>query len=107
VSSEQGWYVLRFCSIFSIDNAASFFYTVLANGVDQRGRCIRHIGKELDYGPFVEKDTTAVLDAFVCEDGAVDYGQFVRFLRKEVFHWTAEEFGELFGKASRGKHYSR
>ncbi len=60
---------------------------------------MRHIGKELDYDPFVEQDATAVLNSFVGEDGTVDYGQFVRFLRKEVFHWSAEEFGELFGRA--------
>jgi tetratricopeptide (TPR) repeat protein len=68
---------------------------------------MRHIGKELHYNPFVENDEMAVLGYFLREDGTVDYGQLVRFLRKEVFHWSADEFGELFGKASRGKPYSR
>ncbi len=68
---------------------------------------MRNIGKALDYDPFVEQDATAVLNSFLCENGTVEYGQFVRFLRKEVFHWSAEEFGELFGRATRGRPYGK
>ncbi|MBV8695603.1 MAG: tetratricopeptide repeat protein [Ktedonobacteraceae bacterium] len=68
---------------------------------------MKHIGKGLHYDPFVDTDYTQVLSYFRNDDATIDYGQLVRFLRKEVFHWTAQEFGELYGNATRGKPYSR
>jgi hypothetical protein len=68
---------------------------------------MKHSGKGLHYDPFVETDYTQVLTYFRNDDATIDYGQLVRFLRKEVFHWTAQELGELFGNATRGKPYSR
>ncbi|MBV9709225.1 MAG: tetratricopeptide repeat protein [Chloroflexi bacterium] len=68
---------------------------------------MRHIGKRLHYDPFVDTDDAHILRYFRTDDATIDYGQLVRFLRKEVFHWTAQEFGELYGKATRGKPYSR
>jgi tetratricopeptide (TPR) repeat protein len=68
---------------------------------------MRHIGKGLDYNHLVEIDDTTVLGYFLQADGTIDYGQLVRFLRKEVFHWSADEFGELFGKATRGKPFGK
>ncbi len=68
---------------------------------------MKHSGKGLHYDPFVETDDTQVLTYFRNDDVTIDYGQLVRFLRKEVFHWSADEFGELFGKATRGKPFGK
>jgi hypothetical protein len=42
---------------------------------------MRHIGKGLDYNPSLDEDDTYILNYFLLEDGTIDYGQLVRFLR--------------------------